>query len=399
MSILKALAKEKLNSVLLRMEKQLELNLDISGEDPDYLTKQLITYIGNKRALLDFIGHGVREIRVRLGKEKLSIFDIFSGSGIVARYFKQFSRKLMVNDLEKYSEIINRCYLSNRSEVQTAYLREMYREITAKLKDRPLRKGFISEYYAPEDDSDIQPSERVFYTTRNARYLDTARQYIEEADSQFRHFFLAPLLSEASVHANTSGVFKGFYKDKKTGIGWFGGHKGDALKRIKGDIDLLFPLFSRYECDIEIFRGDALTIAGKAEEVDVAYLDPPYNQHPYGSNYFMLNLLAEYKRPRGISRISGIPGDWNRSPFNSRTKSVEEFSALVRTIKARFLLISFNSEGFISLEKMKEILKSVGDVYVFEQKYNTFRGSRNLGSRKIHVKEYLYLVERRRRVL
>ncbi len=380
------------------MEKQLELNLDISGEDPDYLTKQLITYIGNKRALLDFIGHGVREIQAKLGKEKLSIFDIFSGSGIVARYFKQFSRKLIVNDLEKYSEIINRCYLTNRSEVQTAYLREMYREITAKLKKQPLRKGFISEYYAPEDDSDIQPSERVFYTTRNARYLDTARQYIEEADSRFRHFFLAPLLSEASVHANTSGVFKGFYKDRKTGIGWFGGHKGDALKRIKGDIELPFPFFSRYECDIEIFRGDAAAVAGKAEEVDVAYLDPPYNQHPYGSNYFMLNLLAEYKRPREISRVSGIPEDWNRSPYNSRTKSVEEFSALVRTIKARFLLISFNSEGFISLEKMKEILKSVGEVTVFEQKYNTFKGSRNLGSRKIHVKEYLYLVERRKRL-
>ncbi len=396
-----SLAYTVIRSVSIRMETQLKLKFPETvreletGEDPAFLTRQIITYLGNKRSLLDFIAYGVKEIRRRSGKEKLKVFDVFSGSGIVARYLKQFSRKLIVNDLERYAEVINKCYLSNYSEIKIESLRDMYREIILKLETMPLKEGFIADYYAPKNDTDIQDGERVFYTTRNARYLDTARQYIGEIDQEWQHFFLAPLLSEASVHANTSGVFKGFYKNKETGRGWFGGKKEDALKRIKGDIRLPFPLFSRYECDVQVFRGDAVRVAEEAPPVDMAYLDPPYNQHPYGSNYFMLNLLVDYRKPERISKVSGIPEKWNRSPFNNRSKSREEFAALVKTIKARFLLVSFNSEGFISLETMKDILQSVGDVFVFERKYNTFRGSRNLGSRTIHVKEYLYLVEKK----
>ena len=72
-------------------------------ENEDYLTKQILTYIGNKRSLLKFITKGVRLVQQKLGKDKLNIFDVFSGSGIVARYFKQYADNLFVNDLEKYS--------------------------------------------------------------------------------------------------------------------------------------------------------------------------------------------------------------------------------------------------------------------------------------------------------
>ena len=61
---------------------------------------------------------------------------------------------------------------------------------------------------------------------------------------------------------------------------------------------------------------------------DLAYFDPPYNQHPYGSNYFMLNLVSSYERPNveKISRVSGIPKDWNRSVFNKKRFAKESFS-------------------------------------------------------------------------
>ncbi len=364
-------------------------------EDPDYLSRQVITYIGNKRNLLGFIDTGVKEVRKRLGRDKLKIFDVFSGSGIVARYFKRFSEKLVVNDLEKYSEVINRCYLSNRDEIDIPYLEYLYNEITEKLDRRPLKEGFIYDLYAPNRDEEIEPGERVFYTARNARYLDTARMYIGEILPEFRDFFIAPLLSEASVHANTAGVFKGFYRNPKTGKGLFGGSKGDALSRIKGDIRLPFPVFSRFGCEVEIRRGDALEVAETVGETDLAYLDPPYNQHPYGSNYFMLNLLSDYKRPERVSRVSGIPVDWNRSAYNRKRDAAGVFSRLVEKIEAKFLLVSFNSEGFISEDEMIGLLGRNGSVSVFERKYNTYRGSRNLRNRGIHVKEYLYLLEKK----
>jgi adenine-specific DNA-methyltransferase len=364
------------------------------GENNEYLTKQIITYIGNKRALANFIEKGIRLVQRRLHKEKLRIFDVFSGSGIVARHFKQYASLLVVNDLEKYTKIINDCYLSNRTDTDMNILKKIYTYLIDSIATVPLKPGIITALYAPQDDNNIKAHERVFYTRRNALYIDTMRDMIEHIDAAYKKYFLAPLLSEASVHANTSGVFKGFYKNKETGIGQFGGTKQDALLRIKGDIALPFPVFSNYMCDVVIYNDDANTIVKTAPEVDVAYLDPPYNQHPYSSNYFMLNVIVEHTYPHGISNVSGIPKNWNRSVYNKKQYAYTALSELISTIKAKYVLISFNSEGFISLEEMKTMLQRIGKVEVLETTYNTFRGCRNLSNRAVHVTEYLYLLEK-----
>jgi adenine-specific DNA-methyltransferase len=365
------------------------------GENRAYLTEQLITCIGNKRALLDFIGLGIKKICRRLGRRKLDLFDVFSGSGIVARYFKRFARLLVVNDLEKYSTVINRCYLANRDETDLKDLEKNYRALIDRLSGEKLKAGFITELYAPRDGENIRSGERVFYTPRNARYIDSARALIGEMPEKIRDFFLAPLLAEASVHANTSGVFKGFYKNRETGIGQFGGKNGDALLRIKSDISLPFPVFSNFSSGVTIFNGSANLVMAEAPEVDAAYLDPPYNQHPYGSNYFMLNLIAGYRRPGQLSRVSGIPPDWNRSDYNKRHMAYNALKELIAGLKARFVLVSFNSEGFISLGEMESMFKAMGRTEILEMRYNTFKGSRNLKNRDIHVTEYLYLLEKR----
>jgi len=321
------------------------------------------------------------------------MFDVFSGSGIVARYFKQFSGLLLVNDLEKYSTVINQCYLSNENELNVAQLKKYYDDIVNALSTN-LEKGIIADLYAPKDDGNIRPDDRVFYTARNAMYIDTARKLIEGLPENDRKYFLGPLLSEASIHANTSGVFKGFYKNKETGIGQFGGRNKDALCRITGDINLPFPLFSNFNTEVLVYNGDANQIIRDVPEVDVAYLDPPYNQHPYGSNYFMLNLILDYTCPENISKVSGIPDGWNRSDYNKEQYAYTALKDLVTNIKAKYILLSFNSEGFIALEDMKDMLNKIGRLEVLETNYNTFRGSRNLKEREIHVKEYLYLLER-----
>jgi len=371
------------------MSDQLPHNL----ENEDYLTQQLITYIGNKRALLGFIGDGIKKVQSKLNKEKLKMFDVFSGSGIVARYFKQFSELLIVNDLEKYSTLINECYLSNDSERNELTLRKYYDELVEQANNNPV-KSIISELYAPENDKKINQNERVFYTTRNAMYIDTMRQLIENIPKENQKYFLAPLLSEASIHANTSGVFKGFYKNKETGIGQFGGKNRDALFRITGDIKLPFPVFSNFNCETMICNKDSNEVIHSLPETDIAYLDPPYNQHPYGSNYFMLNLILDYKYPEKSSKVSGIPENWNRSDYNKGNKALKALTYLVENIKSKFIIISFNSDGFIGLDEMKNMLKKTGKVEILETKYNTFRGCRNLKTREIHVKEYLYLVEK-----
>lgn len=218
---------------------------------------------------------------------------------------------------------------------------------------------------------------------------------LDSVSPDTKEMILGPLLSEASVHANTSGVFKGFYKDARTGVGKFGGSNGDALLRIRGPIQLAPPILSRFECDIQVMQDDANSAARKVGNLDLAYIDPPYNQHPYGSNYFMLNLLVHYARPKEISKVSGIPIDWRRSRYNTKSQFLELLRDLLHTLDSRFLLVSFNDEGFVKPDAMMALLKNIGSVQVLEIQYNTFRGSRNLRGRDIHVTEHLFLVERK----
>jgi len=368
---------------------------DASGEDGDYLTTQLLTYIGNKRALLGHIGTALGRAKKRLGKHRLRILDAFSGSGVVSRYFKAHAAFLASNDIEDYAAVVARCYLRNRSSVDIDELDAIVRELNRRVDDPSFPPGFIEELYAPRDESRIAKQDRVFYTCRNARRLDNYRRLIETLGASERELVLGPLLSEASVHANTAGVFKGFYKDRRTGIGRFGGTNADALTRIKGEIRLELPVLSRFECEVAVFQEDANALVRHLPSLDLAYFDPPYNQHPYGSNYFMLNLLVRYRRPERISKVSGIPVDWRRSGYNVRSRSLVLLRDLLRAVDAKFILISFNNEGFVTPKQMLSMLADIGSVEVIETTYNTFRGSRNLRKRSLHVTEQLFLVERR----
>ena len=119
------------------MYSQLELPAkakpETLDESPRFLTEQLITYIGNKRNLLNFIGLGLARVQKRLGKSKLDTFDVFSGSGVVSRFLKQYSNNLITNDLEKYACLINQCYLTNKDTFDDSRFREIYDDFSWKI--------------------------------------------------------------------------------------------------------------------------------------------------------------------------------------------------------------------------------------------------------------------------
>lgn len=364
-------------------------------ENPEFLTTQIITYLGNKRRLLEHIEKEILLIAEKLNCQKLVCADLFSGSGIVARMLKKYSSNLIVNDLENYSAVINGCYLINKKDFPV----QEYSALKSKIKELcSIEKipGIISQNYAPQNDKDIQKGERVFYTRQNALLIDTYRKLIDDVvkEEPLKKFFLAPLITEASIHVNTSGVFKGFYKDKNTGIGCFGASGKNALPRIFGKIELKTPVFSNFESGLEIFQKDAVVLSKELKNLDITYLDPPYNQHPYGSNYFMLNLILKNKLDANISKVSGIVQNWNRSVFNKPYAALNSMEEIISGISSKYVIISYNSEGFISFDQMSGMLKKYGNLKTVEIKYNTFRGSRNLKNRNIHVREYLFVLEK-----
>lgn len=362
-------------------------------ENEKYLSEQIITYLGNKRKLLDNIAQEVEAILQELGKEKAIICDLFSGSGVVARKLKQYSSRLYTNDLEEYSYVINDCYLTNSEDFNENF----YNECLSKILTYPtVTNGVISSNYAPKDDNLIKEGERAFYTHKNAVIIDTIRESIDKiVPDSYKKFFIAPLLYEASVHANTSGVFKGFYKSKTSNVGKFGGEGENALERILGEISLKKPIFSEYNCETKLFKEDANVLVKHLKNIDITYIDPPYNQHPYGSNYFMLNTIIENKLGNNISTVAGIPEDWNKSLYNKKNEALKTFEELVKDIDSKYLIISYNNEGFISLEEMQTMLLKYGELTTKEIDYITFRGSRNLKNRNTHTTEYLFILKKR----
>lgn len=365
---------------------------DLFDFENPYYTEQLITYIGNKRSLLPFLNYGFELVKEKLGKNKITALDGFSGSGVVSRLLKHHAEKLYSNDLEDYSYVCNKCYLSNKSQIEAE---KIYAGIDTLNKQKQcLTEGFITKNYSPKDDNNIQSGERVFYTHKNAMILDTLKKWIyENIPENEQCYYLGPLIVEASIHTNTSGVFKGFHK--KNGIGHFGGKGENALSRIMGEITPKYPLFSDDECETEVIKENINNLIKKLPELDLVYYDPPYNQHPYGSNYFMLNILANPKEKTAIQDgVSGISVDWNRSDYNKRQPAIDAMDDLIKNTNAKYILISYNNEGIIPFDTFKSILAKYGKVELLQQDYNTYRGCRNLRNRSIKVKELLWVLKK-----
>jgi len=376
---------------------------DLIDEDTLFTTdtftyQSMLTCIGNKRKLIPHIFEIVDNLRNRLQKPKLAIMDAFTGSGVVIRGLMSLCDQVYTNDLEQYAHIMSRCFLETpTTEVQAriaAHIDEMNRVAAT----GPYRlDGPISRLYAPQNTDDIKVGERCFYTRENALIIDTLRQYIADSvEPELQNYLLAPLLIKASIHTNTAGVFKGFYKDGE--LGCFGGKGKNALSRIMNPIRVEIPTWSStIVSKVQCCCGDIGDVIKTQipPTLDVIYLDPPYNQHPYGSNYFMLNVIIENREPIALSRVSGIPTNWNKSAYNSRKTAVNAMRELLAnaTSKSAFVVLSYNNEGIIEAEDWTQLFEP----YVVEKReidYDTFKGSRNLQNRSNKVVEIMYIISK-----
>ena len=359
----------------------------------EYTQNNLITYIGNKRKLLNHIEKEVQNIKQKLKKDLITSFDGFSGSGSVSRLLKYHSSDLIVNDLEEYSYVINHCYLLTPSDEKKQEINRIIDELN-NLEYNV--EGPICSSYAPKDTYNVQKGERAFYTRENALIIDTIRKKIDTYPKEYFNYLISPLLVKASINTNTSGVFKGFHK--KNGVGHFGGKdEVNTESRITKKIILNKPVFSsqKHQCDVFIYKKDINILINELPMVDIAYLDPPYNQHPYGSNYFMLDTILKNKTDEDISNVSGIPKNWKRSNYNYKKYALISMESLISNIKAKYIIMSYNNEGIITEEQMIQLIKGLKYKYDLKKiDYNTYRGGRNLQDRDIMVEEYLWIINK-----
>ncbi|MBN8217527.1 MAG: DNA adenine methylase [Spirochaetes bacterium] len=365
--------------------------------DPEYVESHLFAYIGNKRRLLPLIAEAIRTVEeegsVPVDRRGLFV-DYFSGTGVVARLARSLGFSVHANDWEDYSKALNEAFLGYQESDLNVFADEggidrVLGDLN-RLGDYRPEDAYLSEFYCPADDTkpDIE-KERLFYTRANGIRLDNIRAEIDRRypegegaeTAKKRKILLALLLVEASNRANTSGVFKGFHQG-------FGGLGADALGRILHPVTLTRPRLPENASPGSVTRLDALALAGQIEEeAEIAYLDPPYNQHQYGSNYHLLNTVVRNDRPPVEKSFwkdgkktdkSAIRKDWTetKSRFCSKATALADFRALVARIRAKYILVSYSTDGLIPVEAMAEILATRGKVRLVTAAYVRFRGGR-----------------------
>lgn len=363
-----------------------------------FIFNQLIPYIGNKRKLLPLIERAIDASGLRPGEH---FVDLFSGSGVVARLAKTRGFRVIANDWEPYSEQINRCYIG--CNIPPRFGTRTYVEMIAHLDTLPPMAGWVTDHLCPDDDENyVIGHDRLFFMRKNGMRIDAVREELQRLktagdldDGQFA-CLLAPLLYQCCYTSNTSGLFKGFH------AGW-GGSNGTARYRICGDLKLEAAALHDNGLVNEVTRLDAQSFGREhGGTYDFVYIDPPYNQHPYGSNYHVLNSVALWDKPPLAPKIGGhgdksaIRRDWRterRSPYNSGRQAAGAFATLIAGLDTRWIAISYSTDGNIPVLDLAGAACTRGATRAFIQPYKRYRVSAQRFSRKPVNAEFVLLID------
>lgn len=408
---------------------------DIDFRHP-YLNSQIIAYIGNKRGLLPLISSAVDRClsgsdrrsgsagRAGTGEsEKHTFLDLFAGSGAVSKLAKYLGFSVLFNDWEGYAWTLGNAFIGiDKTELEGMYrdkggLEEVLRYLNT-LPPPALDEQYIARYYAPEERDPEKADyrkERLFYTRENGLRIDAVRNEIERLypeqpgykpltpGEKEKQLLIGLLLYEAATHTNTSGVFKAYHRG-------FGGYSKDALKRILTPVRLEYPVLIDSAGPCRIFRADASTLACRLRDAGevpyIAYIDPPYNQHQYGSNYHLLKSIALWDKPTVDNRRNtdgrflhkaAIRRDWTetRSPYCYREKAGRAFEALLDSLEAAYLLISYSTEGIIPFEELRDMCAKKGKLDMVTNEYTTYRGGKQSITRLNQNIEFVLIIDTR----
>ena len=332
-----------------------------------------MNYIGSKTRLLQFIDESMVDF-IDSSLKGLVLCDLFAGTGAVGRYFKSKCKSIIANDLEYYSYVLNRNYIGNSKSVDA----DKWLEILSELEGN---EGFIFKNYCKSGHG-----ERNYFKDENGKRIDAIRLQIESwksdnnLDDDTYYFLLATLLESADKVANTASVYGAYLKHIK--------------KTASQDLKIVRAEYERTKSVHKVYQGDANELIQKIKG-DILYLDPPYNARQYGSNYHMLNTIAEYQEfePKGVT---GLPS-YSRSAYCSKVSVKESFSSLIADAKFKYIFLSYNNEGLMSHQEIESILSEYGRVEIKTKAYQRFKADKteNRNHTATGTLEYLFCLEKR----
>ena len=308
-------------------------------------------YIGSKANLIEFLKSEIKNI-IGSDLSQMIFCDLFAGSGAVGMAFKEDVKKILSNDLEYYSYLLNYNYIKNSMGAQSYqnYIDEL-NGLTA------VDNGFIYKNYALGSGSG-----RNYFSDENAKRIDVMRLQIElwyksnKIDESCYFFLVASLLQSADKVANTASLYGAFLKRLK--------------KTAEQNIALLPLVYEPSKNENEVFNSDANELI-KEIKGDILYIDPPYNHRQYGANYHLLNTIALYDEftPRGKTGVREYVG----SAYCKKTEVYKSFESLIKNAKFRFIFMSYSNEALMGEDEIREIMSKYGSYSLVKKEHQRFK--------------------------
>lgn len=344
-------------------------------------------------SLLNFLEGSINKV---VDKNCNTLCDIFAGTGVVGAHFKQKGYRIIANDIQYYGYVLNRHYIGNSKELTFYKLVDQIPHLkNIQIQDRKSTiceylsnlkgvKGFIYNNYCLGG-TKYQREPRQYFSDDNGSRCDAIRQKIEDWKkdgyvSEDEYFFLlASLIESVDKFANTASVYGAFLKKIK--------RSAQRSLTIK-PADLIIDNLTH-----RVFNKDANIIINRIK-TDILYLDPPYNHRQYATNYHLLETIAKYDNPKIYGKTGLRDYEKQRSLYCSKIQVKKAFEDLIVKAKAKYIFLSYNNEGLMSLNDIKRIMSNRGNYGFFTKSYNRFKADKSenrifSGSKTI---EYLHYV-------
>jgi len=291
----------------------------------------VIKYLGSKRTLVPVLGE------IATGVEARTAVDLFTGTTRVAQEFKRRGLHTTATDLATYSAVLADCYIA--TDADRLDRRELDDELR-RLEQLPGEAGYFTETFCLQ---------ARFFQPRNGERIDAIRTAIEtdHADSALRPVLLTSLLLAADRVDSTTGLQMAYLKE------W--------APRAHRELTLAAP--ELLPGAGQSIHGDALDTVRQLPQVDLMYVDPPYNQHRYFTNYHVWETLIRWDRPEhyGVAckRIDSR-SDETRSAFNSRRTMAAALARVLSEAQAEVVVMSYNDESWVSAQEITDLLLASG---------------------------------------
>ena len=352
-----------------------------------------MNYIGSKLSLLYFLEESINKV---IKKDTCQVFcDLFSGTGAVGSFFKTKGYSIIANDLQYYSYVLNKQYIGNHRELSFDGLKDTILKLNSQtleekkhticnyLSSIPLVKGFIYKNYSygGTHNSEYQ---RMYFSDKNAQKCDAIRIKIEDWKLEKKitlgeyYFLLTSLLESIDKYSNTASVYGAFLKEiKKTA------QKSLILKPAKLILN---------NQEHKVYNEDANNLI-KNEKMDILYLDPPYNQRQYASNYHILETIAKYDNPAIKGKTGLRDYKSQKSNYCSKHYALSSFKELISNANSKYIFLSYNNEGIMNFEEIQNIMSSRGTYGYFSIKNNRYKADKKRNYLSNSTIEYLHYVK------